>query len=162
MNPRTAICLVDAWSRKLAYDAIRDAVDESWADIKPPSKTREQEEHYHAQINDIAKQYQHLNLQLDLETWKRLTIDQFRRDTLNEPECCAKYWKRHQLTVMPSLDGHAVIVLGEQSRRFPKDVASAFIEWLNAYGADKGVKWSDPKRPSDETLQAEFERRSVR
>ena len=158
---RTAICLISAWARLQASRAIDDAPDESWADIKPPSKTREQEEHYHAQINDIAKQCQHLNRQLDVATWKRLLVDQFRRDAWDDPDL-RDYWRRHVLTFMPSLDGSAIVTLGEQTRNFPRKIASAFIEWLNAYGADKGVKWSDPKRPSDETLQAEFERRSVR
>lgn len=110
-------------------------------------KSRDQEERYHAMLGDIAKQCQHLNMRLDRDTWKRLAIDQFKRDTLKEPECCAKYWARNQLNVMPSLDGSAVIVLGEQSRKFPKAVASVFIEWLFAWGADHSVAWTDPTVP---------------
>ena len=79
------------------------------------AKTREQEERYHAMLGDIAKQCQHLNMKLDQDTWKRLAIDQFKRETLKEPECCAKYWAQHQLNVMPSLDGSAIVVMGEQS-----------------------------------------------
>ena len=108
------------------------------------AKTREQEERYHAMLGDIAKQCRHLNLALDLDTWKRLAIDQFKRETLKEPECCAKYWARHQLNVMPSLDGSAIVVMGEQSRRFPKAVATVFVEWLFAFGAEREVAWSDP------------------
>lgn len=108
------------------------------------SKTREQEERYHAMLGDVAKQCRHLNVALGLETWKRLAIDQFKRDTLTDPECCANYWARNQLNVIPSLDGSAIVVLGEQSRHFPVAVASVFIEWLYAFGAERGVSWSDP------------------
>lgn len=107
-------------------------------------KSREQEERYHAMLNDIARQCQHLNMALDKDTWKRLCIDQFKRETLKEPECCARYWARHQLNMIPSLDGSAMVVLGEQSRRFPKGVAAVFIEWLFAWGAQHDVEWSDP------------------
>ena len=46
------------------------------------------------------------------------------------------------ITVMPSLDGTAIVALGEQTRKFPKKVASAFIEWLNAWGAENDVRYS--------------------
>ena len=116
-------------------------------------KSREQEERYHAMLNDIAKQCQHLNMALDLDTWKRLAIDQFKRDTLKEPQCCAEYWARNQLSVIPSLDGSAIVVLGEQSRRFPKAVASVFVEWLFSWGADHGVAWTDQTIIPDEAYE---------
>lgn len=127
--------------------AIQRAQDGSIVKILPPSKTRDQEERYHAMIGDVTKQCTHLNRVFDAETWKRLLIDQFKRDTLKEPECCAEYWRSHSISVIPSLDGAAVVILGEQSRRFPKAVASAFVEWLYAYGAERDVKWSDPTQP---------------
>lgn len=114
------------------------------SDISQTNKTRIQEERYHAMLNDIAKQCQHLNMKLDRDTWKRLAIDQFKRETLKEPECCAKYWARNQLNIIPSLDGSAMVVLGEQSRKFPIKVAAVFIEWLFAWGATNNVTWSDP------------------
>lgn len=131
-------------SRAKAKRAIDAAVDGLEMRIVAPDKSRDQEEKYHAMLGDIAKQCQHLNMRLDLDTWKRLCIDQFKRDTLKEPVCCAQYWARHQLSVMPSLDGSAVIMLGEQSRRFPKGVATVFIEWLHAFGGEREVVWSDP------------------
>ena len=112
--------------------------------ISGPKKTRAQEDRYHAMLNDIAKQCEHLNLKLDRDTWKRLAIDQFKRETLKEPECCAKYWARNQLNMIPALDGSGMVVLGEQSRKFPIKVATVFIEWLFAWGATNDVIWSDP------------------
>ena len=157
MRARTAICLLNERARTAAVRAVMDAPDQSWADVKPLSKTREQEERYHAMIGDCAKQCQHLNRNLDAETWKRLLVDQFRRDTMDDPEI-GEYWQRNRPEFIPGLDGSAVVVMGEQTRRFPKKVASAFIEWLFAFGAERDVKWMDPTVPSDETLQEELER----
>lgn len=131
-------------SRRLCKKAIDDAPDGFVVKIAELDRTGDQNDKFHAMLNDIAGQCQHLNLKLDRDTWKRLCIDQFKRDTLKEPECCAKYWARNQLSIMPSLDGAAIITLGEQSRRFPKTVATAFIEWLFAFGANHDVLWSDP------------------
>jgi hypothetical protein len=35
------------------------------------------------------------------------------------------------------------VVTGEQTRDWPKYVASAFIEYLNAYGHQNNVVWSE-------------------
>jgi hypothetical protein len=140
-------------NRARAVDACRSAPHDWTVTIAPPSKTRDQEERYHAMIGDVCKQCTHLNKVFDAETWKRLLIDQFKRDTLKEPECCAEYWRQHSISVIPSLDGAAVVILGEQSRRFPKKVASVFVEWLYAYGAEREVKWSDPTQPPVEAYQ---------
>lgn len=155
MTPRNkfltrTILLVGQIQQETAMAALRNAPLDSERPLEvviregKDLKSREQEDRYHAMLGDIAKQCQHLNMKLDLDTWKRLAIDQFKRETLKEPEVCAKYWARNQLNVMPSLDGAAIIVLGEQSRRFPIGVAAAFIEWLFALGGERGVKWTDP------------------
>ena len=112
-------------------------------------KSREQEERYHAMLGDIARQCVHLNRHLDTETWKRLCVDAFRRETLDDGRI-ANYWLRNGVRYMPSLDGSAVIALGEQTRHFPAYVASAFIEWLFAFGAEREVRWTDPTQPPAE------------
>ena len=117
-------------------------------------KSRKQERKYHAMIDDVARSVRHLNLALDLETWKRLLVDQFKRETLKEPECCAEYWRRHTLSMIPSLDGSAMVVMGEQTRMFPKKVAVVFVEWLRAFGDERGVTWTDPERVQFETETA--------
>ena len=133
-------------------------IDLAWdvrIELRDNGKSREQEMRYHAMIGDVARQCRHLNQEFDAETWKRLLVDQFKRDTLREPECCAKYWARHQLSVIPSLDGSAVVVLGEQTRQFPMKVATVFIEWLLAWGgnSDPQVAWTDPTQPPIEAYQ---------
>ncbi len=112
-------------------------------------KTRDQEERYHAMLNDVARQCTHLNERFDDDSWKRLCVDMFRKDSMSDPRL-AEYWKRRGFRLVPSLDGSGLVVLGEQTRKFPKYVASAFIEWLYAYGAQNDVSWSDPERLAQE------------
>jgi hypothetical protein len=140
---KKSFILVHDMARQRAIEYVR-LVPDGWSVlVRPPMKTRDQEEKYHSMLEDIAKQCQHLNMALDRETWKRLAIDQFRRETLKDPPCCAEYWARNQLSVIPSLDGSAVVVMGEQSRKFPRKVASVFIEWLYSFGANRNVNWRD-------------------
>ena len=97
-------------------------------EIKFASKSREQEEKYHAMINDIAKQAQHLGAKWSSEDWKRLLVDQYLREAQDK-----------QSKIIPNLDGTGIVQLGLQTRKFTKEQASEFVEWLYAWAAENGV-----------------------
>jgi hypothetical protein len=99
-------------------------------EIKEANKSREQEEKYHAMIGEIAKQAQHLGAKWDAESWKRLLVDQFCRD--NDIKTGV---------VIPNLSGDGIVQLGFQTRKFTKEQASEFVEWLHAWGAEHGVTY---------------------
>jgi hypothetical protein len=116
-------------------------------------KSREQEKKYHAMLNDIADQAKHLNRVFDADSWKRLTVAQFRKDCIeNNIPRLADYWKKNQFEIVPGLDGSALVTLGSQTREFPMYVAAGFIEWLLAYGANCNppILWSEPQAQWDE------------
>ena len=98
-------------------------------EIKAQSKSREQEEKYHAIIGDIAKQAQHMGHKWDAESWKRLMVDKYLRETgfINSP-------------IIPNLDGTGIVQLGYQTRNFSKEQASEFVEFLLAWCAENGVE----------------------
>ncbi|MCR4299887.1 MAG: recombination protein NinB [Gallionella sp.] len=130
--------------RTRAIDAVRGAEMGTVIEVGVVSKSREQEEKYHAMIADIAKQWRFCDRIWDKEDMKRLCLDQFRRDTVKDPDF-AELWKNMgQIDMCPSIDGSGVVALGIQSRRLPKKLATAFIEWLFALGAEHLVKWTDP------------------
>ena len=129
--------LVHAEARKLAIYAVGAAPDGFIVTIKEPKQSDEQRDKYHAMIDDIAKH----EPAFTAEIWKRLLVDQFKAETLKDDEL-GKYWAKESVQIVQSLDRQRVVVLGEQTRNFPKYVSSAFIEWLSAWGADKGVRWS--------------------
>ena len=99
-------------------------------EIKDATKSRHQEEKYHAMIGEIAKQAQHLGAKWDAESWKRLLVDQFCKD--NGLKTGA---------VIPNLSGDGIVQLGMQTRNFTKEQASEFVEWLHAWGAEHGVSY---------------------
>ena len=113
------------------WDKITKALDSGnnlVMEIKLSSKTREQEEKYHAMINDIAKQAQHLGAKWSSEDWKRLLVDQFLREEANI-----------QGKIIPNLDGTGIVQLGFQTRNFTKEQASEFVEWLYSWSGNNGI-----------------------
>jgi len=103
-------------------------------EIKDASKSREQEKKYHAIIGDIAKQAQHMGAKWDAESWKRLLVWQF---------CKEKQIDAGK--IVPSLDMTGVVQLGQQTRKFTKEQASEFVEFLQAWATDNGVTLNEPK-----------------
>jgi len=96
-------------------------------EINPASKSRPQEEKYHAIIGEIARQAQHMGATWDAETWKRLLVDKYCREIgLNSQ-------------IMANLDNNSIIQLGIQTRKFTKEQASEFVEFLLAWSAENGV-----------------------
>ncbi len=119
-------------SIRLNWDKITKALDAGkhlTMEIKLASKTREQEEKYHAMIGDIAKQAQHMGAKWSAEDWKRLLVDQYLREVENI-----------QGKVVPNLDGSGIVQLGFQTRKFTKEMANEFIEWLYAWAAENGIE----------------------
>lgn len=97
-------------------------------EIKAESKSREQEEKYHAMIGEIAKQAQHLGAKWSAEDWKRLLVDLYTKER-----------GIHSGKIIPSLDGHGIVQLGLQTRNFSKEEAMEFITFLEAWGASNGI-----------------------
>lgn len=100
-------------------------------EIKPSSKSREQEEKYHAIIGDIAKQAQHMGAKWDAETWKRLLVDKYCREIGISSQ------------IMANLDNDGLVQLGFQTRKFTKEQASEFVEFLQAWAVNNGVTLND-------------------
>ena len=122
-------------ARRRAQACIASAPQGYVVRVEEPSKSREQEEKYHAIIGEIADAFTYHGRKLDRETMKRMLIDQFRADTKDDPELAAAWKIVGSFDMLPSLDGARVVMLGPQSRRFPKVLASAFIEWLESWRA---------------------------
>ena len=76
----------------------------------------------------IAKQASHLGAKWSAEDWKRFLVWQF-----------AKEVGISTGKLVPSLDGTGIVQLGLQTRKFTKDEASQFTEWLIAWATQNGV-----------------------
>lgn len=111
-----------------------------------PAKSRDQEQKYHAMIGDIADQFEHCGKKWSADDMKRLLVDQFKRDTIKDPDVSHLWASMGVVEMAPALDGSGVVVLGVQTRKFPLKLAIVFIEWLQAFGDELQIKWSEPKR----------------
>ena len=116
------------------WPKIKDALNagrQLTLEINPASKSRPQEKKYHAIIAEIAKQAQHMGAKWDAETWKRLLVDKYCRETgLNSQ-------------IMANLDNDGLVQLGFQTRKFTKEQASEFVEFLLAWCADNGIELNE-------------------
>jgi hypothetical protein len=120
--------MVNLWPKVLtALSADKHLVLE----IKATDKTREQELKYHAMIDEIAKQANHMGSKWSSEDWKRLLVDQFCKDNGIKTG-----------VVIPNLSGDGIVQLGLQTRKFTKEQASDFVEFLYAWGASNGITYS--------------------
>jgi hypothetical protein len=98
-------------------------------EVKDASRSDEQNRKYHAIFGDIAKQAEHCGSKWDAEDWKRMLVWQ--------------YCKEKQIEagkVVPSLDMTGIVQLGQQTRKFTKEQASEFVEFLLAWCAENGVE----------------------
>lgn len=110
------------------------------------TKSRLQEQKMHAMIGDIAAQLDLFGKKLPAESWKRILVDAFKHDTKNDQDLRADWQRFGDIELVPALNHPGFVMVGEQTRRFSVRLASSFIEWLLAFGAERAVVWTVPKR----------------
>lgn len=128
-------------ARRRAMQAVADAPAGHMVVVSEPTKKRIQEEKYHAQIGDIAAQVMFFGRKWPADDVKRILIDDF-AEVMRQSGTPL----HHDSRVTPSLDGRRIVQLGIQTREFYVKEASAFIEYLNALGAEHSVVWSGSER----------------
>lgn len=85
----------------------------------------------HSIIGEIAKQASHAGAKWDAEDFKRLLVHQWAKET-----------GRDAGHIVPSLDGTGFVQLGLQTRKFTKEEASEFVDFLYAWAAQNGIEIS--------------------
>lgn len=114
-----------------------------------PNKSREQEEKYHAMINDISKTVkmpiydsmgvivEGVNRSYSPEVWKAQLVDDFEQELKQMDKTLKKPGR-----VIRSLDGKRWITIRPSTTGFSIEEGSWFIEFLYAKGAELGAVWS--------------------
>jgi hypothetical protein len=129
-------------ARKLCAEfALRQCPDGWKVKFSEPVKKREQEERYHAMIDDISKQTTYAGKSWKPLHMKRILLDEFADEMRN-----AGTPLHGDSMVIPSENGRRVIQLEIHSSEFYVKEASNFIEFLFAWGAARDVMWSDDAR----------------
>ena len=134
-------CLVHDTARRHAAQACMSSPDGHTVTIQEPTKRRIQEEKYHAMLSDIAKQATYAGHAWDAEDTKRILIDEF-ADEMR----MAGTPLHNDSRIIPSENGLRIIQLNIRSSDFWVKEASQFVEFLYAWGADRGVQWTEPNR----------------
>lgn len=144
MTRKVFILAHDQARQRCADYALREAEDGAMVSFQKAPKSRIQEEKYHAQIGDIARQFTHAGRKWGADDMKRLLVDAFKRDTKHDPDLAEAWREMGEMSLAPAIGSDGFVALGTQTKKFPKVLASAFIEWLYAFGAEHEIEWSEP------------------
>lgn len=102
--------------------------------IKEKDRSGDQNRALHAALSDISRQVEHYGKKFDVETWKRL---------------CTAAWLREegeQAQLIPAIDGNGFDVVFMRTSKLTVKQCASLLEWVFAYGAQMGVRWSQPDR----------------
>jgi hypothetical protein len=97
---------------------------------------------FHGLIGQIAA---HVGGEItDKDDAKRILLSAFRIDTLAMPDLKDEWAKLGDLRMGRGLRGE-VVLMGNQTRDLSVKLGAAFITWLEAFGAEQGVRFKTPK-----------------
>ena len=117
--------LSSKFARERAKSLIDKAPDGFVAEVREPKRTLEQNDKMHAMLADIAMS-KPLGRHHTPDDWKAIAMN-----------ACG--W---ECAFCEGLDGRPFPV-GFRSSRLTKSQMSTLIEWLQAFGDEHGVRWSD-------------------
>jgi hypothetical protein len=127
MTKRTFV-LVHSEARRRACQAIGEAPDGYAVTLAEPTRNLEQNARMWAMLADVSAQVEWYGKRLTSEDWKHIFTSSLRR-----------------LEVVPNLDGTGFVALGMSTSRMSKREMADLIELMFAFGAERGVAWTDPK-----------------
>lgn len=119
-------------ARSRALEAVRTAPEGYTVEIKPKTRTLEQNARLWAVLGEISEQVDWYGQKLTAEEWK----DVFSAAL-------------HRQKVVPGLEG-GFVVLGQRTSRMTKKEFSDLMELINAFAAERGVvfSWEVPPPPT--------------
>lgn len=129
------VILGNEWSRKRAYEAIANAPAGHVCEVREPRRTNAQNDLLWALIGDVAASRPGGRV-LTPDQWKCLFMDAVSKETNN-----ASFTSRWE----PALDGEGVVNTGYRSSRLRKSEMGDLISFIQAWGSENGVRWSDER-----------------
>jgi hypothetical protein len=118
-------------ARQRALSAVANAPDGMVVEIKEPTRSLEQNAKLHAMLEDVANQVEWHGMKLHKDIWKRICTAAMLREIGESP------------MLVPSLDGHGIEIIYEKTSTMGKRMMAALIEWVYAFGSEKGVRWTE-------------------
>lgn len=130
MSKRALLVLADDTFRARAIDWIRRAPKDTRVEFKGPKRTLDQNAKLWAMLTDVATQKKHCGRSYTTDQWKVLFM-----------HACGK-----EVQFLPSLDGSTFIPYGHSSSDLSVDEMRDLIDFIDAWGAQNGVEFTDPNR----------------
>ena len=115
-------------ARKLAQQAVQDAPEGYAVVIKEPTRSLSQNARLWALLHDVAAQVEWYGKRLTPEDFKHIFTSSLRK-----------------LEVVPNLEGNGFVALGLSTSRMSKRELGDLMTLIEAFGAERGVVWSEPK-----------------
>jgi len=119
--------LVHETARKGAARECLSAPDGYIVEIKPATRSLEQNAAMWAALHDIANQTDWHGIKLSPEEFK---------DLLSAGLVKSK--------VVPNIDGTGFVILGQRTSKMNKREMGDLLDLIFAFGAERGVVWSEP------------------
>jgi hypothetical protein len=127
VSERQTFILAHAEARRRAAEAVSSAPD-GWAvSVAPPTRNLAQNSRLWASLSDVARQVIWHGRKLDPESWKCIFSAALKKQD-----------------VVPNIDGTGFVVLGQSTSKMTKGEFSELLEIIYAFGAERGVVWSEP------------------
>ena len=119
--------------RAKAMDWIDRAPVDTRVTFQGPKRTLPQNDRMWAMLTDIADQLEWVERKHHAEVWKKLLFDLFDHERGTDPD------------LIPALHGEGFVRLGLQSSDFSIEEMTQFIEFLFAFGTERGVIFHEPE-----------------
>lgn len=126
---RNQITLVGTTQREYAKAQIDAAPAMSVVAIREATRTTEQNSKLWAMLGDVCRQKNWHGVRLSPNDWKTLFMESLWSET----------------RMVPNMGGNGFVNLGRSSSQLTISEMSDMIELMNAWGANNGVTWTEPK-----------------
>lgn len=116
--------------RAISFIAALDLEQPRKLAITDEDRTAEQNAKLHAMLTDISRQVEHAGKKWNVLIWKRL---------------CTAAWLREigeNAQMIPALDGNGFDVIYEKTSKLGVKKCASLIEWVQAFGAEHQVRWT--------------------
>lgn len=126
MSDKQMMIIASPAHRERAVQMVRHAPDGYVVEVKPKTRSLEQNRMLWACLDDIAKQVVWHGRNLSREDWKHVLTASLKT-----------------LDVVPNIHGTGFVVLGQSTSAMNKREFCDLITLIHAFGNERGVRWSD-------------------
>lgn len=128
MSKRTFILAHDV-ARRNAVQYVQDAPEGFSVTVSEPTRSLDQNARLWAMLGDVSAQVDWYGKKLTSEDWKHVFSSALKK-----------------MDVVPNLDGTGFVALGLSTSRMSKRELGDLMTLMEAFGAERGVVWSEPER----------------